>query len=245
MRSLRTPSLITALLAIFLLAGGVSMTAPANAQTPAPRAKKAAKTKRTQVTTPEEKREGFKPLFDGASLNGWEGDTKLWHAENGLLIGKTNGLPCNEYLATTKEYGDFILRVQIKLITPGSNSGVQFRSVREPNSRDVIGYQADFAIKHWAMLWYELEGDKTKRLGLMPEAKALKIIKPAEWNEIEVRAEGDKIAISHNGQKTLEYTEKDPKALRKGIIGLQVHSGAPMEVQFRNIRIKELTTEKK
>ena len=84
------------------------------------------------------------PLFNGRDLAGWEGDSKLWIVEDGMLVGRSPGIKYNDFLATVKTYGDFILRFQIRLLDNRGNSGVQFRSQRvPPPSHEVSGYQAD------------------------------------------------------------------------------------------------------
>lgn len=193
--------------------------------------------------TPEEARDGFVPLFDGHSLAGWEGDAKIWRAENGMLIGKAAGLPYNDYLATTRQYGDFDLRLQIRLVGGKGNSGIQIRTRREPNSHDVIGYQADYAPGHWSALFYEMEGDKTRKLGGRTDKEASKFMRFDDWTDYEIIAQGDRITLKTNGMTTLEYTETRPNIPRSGVIAVQVHSKDAMEVQFRNMRIRELKGE--
>jgi len=185
-----------------------------------------------------EKEPGFVALFNGKDLTGWEGDAKLWIVENGLLIGRSPGIKYNDFLATTKRYGDFILRLEIKLVDNKGNTGVQFRSERVPDSHEVAGFQAD-----WAPGWHCKLYDEARRKKVLvaPDAEVLaKTLKPTDWNDYEVQAVGDKITLTLNGIKMLEYTETDPKIARTGIIATQIHAGTPMEVQFRNIRIKEL-----
>ena len=79
-----------------------------------------------------------KPLFDGKTLNGWEGNAKIWHVQDGMITGGSRNemVKENEFLATIKEYTNFIVRLQIKLTgTEGFiNSGFQIRSQRVPNS---------------------------------------------------------------------------------------------------------------
>src|SRR6266545_3785453 len=86
-------------------------------------------------------------LFDGKTLDGWEGDTKLWRVENGCITGGSleERVPRNEFLATKKSFHNFDLRLKIKLTgTEGFiNSGVQIRSVRVPGSSEMSGYQVD------------------------------------------------------------------------------------------------------
>jgi len=187
--------------------------------------------------------EGFAPLFNGKDLTGWEGDAKLWVVEDGVLIGRSTGIKYNDFLATAKSYGDFVLRFQVKLVENKGNSGVQFRSKRvPPPSHEVAGYQADIAPGWWGKLYDEARRNKVLA-GPSDEVLA-KALKPGEWNDYEVAAVGSKIELSINGVTTVRYTEEDEKIAREGIFAVQIHSGGPMEVQFRNIRIKEVKAEK-
>jgi len=186
-----------------------------------------------------EAEEGFVPLFNGKDLTGWEGDAKLWIVEDGVLIGRSPGIKYNDFLATTKTYGDFILRFQVKLVGEKGNSGVQFRSKRvPPPSHEVSGYQADIAPGWWGKLYDESRRGKV--LAGPTDEDLKKALKPGEWNDYEVAAIGNKITMSINGAKTVEYTEEDEKIARDGIIAVQIHGGGPMEVQFKSIRIKEV-----
>jgi hypothetical protein len=215
--------------------------APAPAAGDAPTSSTA--TQPAPTITPEEARAGFIPLFDGHSLAGWEGDTKVWRAEGGLLIGEAAGLPYNDYLATTRQFSAFDLRLQIRLVGAKGNSGIQFRTQREPNSHDVIGYQADYAPGHWSALFYELEGDKTRKLGGRTDKDASSFMKFDDWTDYEIIAQGDRITLKTNGKVTLEYTETRPNIPHSGILAVQVHSKDAMQVQFRNMRIRELENE--
>jgi len=188
----------------------------------------------------EEKEEGFVPIFNGKDLAGWEGDKKLWIVEDGLLIGRSPGIKYNDFLATTKEYGDFILRFQIRLKPNNANSGVQFRSKRVPNSHEVAGYQADVGGQWWGKLYDEARRRKVLA-GPKPDV-IKKALKPDDWNEYEVKAVGPHVTMKINGTTTVDYTEPEPaeKVARSGVIAVQIHGGGPLEVQFRNIRIQEV-----
>jgi hypothetical protein len=190
----------------------------------------------------EEKEEGFVPLFNGKDLTGWEGDAKLWVVEDGMLVGRSPGIKYNDFLATAKPYGDFILRYQIRLVGGKGNTGLQFRSKRVENSHEVAGYQADFAPGWWGKLYDEAR--RKKVLAAPKEEDLKKVLKADGWNDYEVRAEGAKITLTLNGLKTVEYTEADATIARTGIFAVQIHAGGPMEVQFKNIRIKELSSAK-
>lgn len=194
--------------------------------------------------TPEaaaaEAKEGYVAIFDGKSLAGWEGDAKIWSAEGSELIGKCSGLPTSDYLVAARQYGDFDIKCQIKICNPETNSGIQFRSVRIPNTRVLEGYQADHAVKHWGLLWHMIGDKGNAKLAGPPDEEGKKLVSALGWCDLEVRAEGDKIQMWLNGTKVVDYVEKDPKMHRAGIIGLQVKYGSPQEVRFRSIRIKEL-----
>jgi hypothetical protein len=94
-------------------------------------------------------RSGFVPLFDGKSFQGWEGNLKVFRIVDAAIVGGSLKKPLehNELLCTTKQYGDFELRLKFKVLGQGVNAGVQVRSQRIPNHPEVIGYQADIAIK--------------------------------------------------------------------------------------------------
>jgi len=180
---------------------------------------------------------GFVPLFNGRDFDGWEGNLTLWKVENGAIVGDSPGIKQNEFLATKKSYGDFELRMEFKLHGGKGNSGVQFRSEREPNSSAVIGYQADMGEQYWGCLYDE---HRRRKVLVQAPPELAKVLKPDDWNTYVIRAEGDRVTLSINGLQTVDYREPDEKIARRGIIAVQVHSGPPLRVEFRNLRIKEL-----
>jgi hypothetical protein len=179
---------------------------------------------------------GFEPLFDGRTLSGWEGDPRLWKVEDGVIVGSTEGVKvtANTFLVyRKKQFGDFILRADVKL--RNHNSGIQFRSEELPDFV-VRGYQADMAEGNW---WGSIYEEKGKR-GVMVngwKGKAEKVVKPNDWNSVEVRCQGDQIQVTVNGLVTAELRDS---VRTSGVIALQLHTGPPMEVRFRNLRIQEL-----
>ena len=182
--------------------------------------------------------EGFVSIFNGQDLGGWEGDTKLWLVEDGALVGRSPGIDYNDFLGTEKTYGNFILRFQIHLLNNDGNTGVQFRSQREEGSTEMIGYQADGGPTWWGNLYDE----SRRRITLIEADTALigRILKPNDWNDYEVYANDDHIRLSINGETTADYHEEDASIARDGVIAPQIHSGPPLEVRFKDIRIKEL-----
>ncbi len=183
------------------------------------------------------------PLFDGRTLDGWQGDPAVWRVEDGALTGGTPGVaqPVNEFLATTREFSDFVLRLQIKLTgTEGFvNSGVQIRSQRKPNSSEMIGYQCDFGDPDWWGGIYD-ESRRDRVLAAADMATLGPAIRRGDWNEYVIRAEGPRIRTWINGVLGVDFRETDPAIPLTGGIGIQLHSGGKAVVQVRNVTIEEI-----
>ena len=187
----------------------------------------------------------FVPLFDGKTLQGWEGNQAIFRVEEGAIIGGTlkERIPHNEFLSTRKRYENFELRFEAKLIGKGRNAGVQFRSERIPDHHEMIGYQCDIGIMGGKQnIWGALydESRRRKFLAIGPQAELKEKFQPDDWNELVVRCQGKQIQIWVNGVKTVDYMEQEPEIAQSGVIGLQIHGGPPAEASYRNIRIKEL-----
>lgn len=182
-------------------------------------------------------KDGFKPLFNRKNLDGWDGDPRLWKAQDGMIIGSTEGTPLeyNSFLCTKKTYANFILRAQAKL--RNHNSGIQFRSELVPGLKWAVrGYQADMAENSYWGCIYEERGKR----GILVDGwknKAEKVVKLKDWNDLELLCDGDHINLKVNG---LETADLHDSAKLDGIIALQLHKGPPMQVYFRNIEIKLL-----
>jgi len=123
-------------------------------------------------------------LFDGRTLQGWEGDTrKMWRVEEGAIVGGSldETVPRNDFLCTTRAYGNFVLRVKFKLVgTEGFvNAGVQFRSRRLTDpAHEMTGYQADLGAKYWGSLYDESRRNKTLA---EPRPEQLATLKLNDW----------------------------------------------------------------
>jgi glucose/arabinose dehydrogenase/mono/diheme cytochrome c family protein len=182
------------------------------------------------------------PLFDGRTLTGWEGNSAVWRVQDGALVGGSlNGNPQNEFLATTKSYRNFVLRLEYRLVgTEGFvNGGVQIRSVRIAKpAHEMSGYQADIGAGYSGSLY-----DESRRNKVMAQAdKALitKLEKPGEWNRYEVRCEGGRIRLTLNGTQTVDYVEADASIPTEGLIALQIHGNCKAEIAYRAIEIDVL-----
>ena len=184
-------------------------------------------------------------LFDGKSLAGWEGDPKWWRVEDGALTGgsRTEKVPHNYFLATTRSFQNFDLRLQLKLTgvpnTGMINSGVQIRSIRVPNNTEMAGYQVDAGDGWWGKLY-----DESRRRRVIAEpldaAAVNAAVRPDGWNEYRIRAEGPRIRSWINGVPALDYTETVPRTAADGRIAVQIHSGGHALVQVKDVVIEEL-----
>ena len=185
------------------------------------------------------------PLFDGKTLAGWEGNPEVWRVEAGVITGGTMAAPLkvNEFLASTREFGNFVVRFQIKLTgTEGFvNSGFQIRSQRKPNTTEMIGYQCDYGDPDWWGGIYD-ESRRDKVLVAANMAVLGPAIRRQDWNEYVIRAEGPRITTWINGVMGVDYRETDPSIPLTGRLGIQLHSGGRAVVQVREVGIREIAS---
>jgi hypothetical protein len=200
-------------------------------------------------------------LFNGKDLSGWDGDETYWTVEDGVITGRSTAekpLKNNTFLiCKTTKVADFELRLKYKIAN--GNSGVQYRS-KDEGQHVVAGYQADIVTddpdKYTGILYDEkgrgilaergqkvtIGADGKKKIENFAEAKELAgAIKKGEWNEYVITARGNHLTHEINGTKTIELIDEETaNAEREGILALQIHMGAPMTVQFKDIRLKVL-----
>ncbi len=182
-----------------------------------------------------------KSLFDGKSLQGWEGNTKMFRVQDGAIVAGTlkQPIPHNEFLCTKQTFGDFELRLKVKAIGEGVNAGIQFRTRRIPDHHEVIGYQADVGGMWWGKL-YDESRRRTTLAGPAETVDMKQIVRKGDWNEYIVRCEGPRIQLWLNGTQTVDYVEPDGKIERQGVIAVQIHGGPPAEAWYKDIRILPL-----
>ena len=183
---------------------------------------------------------GFVSLFDGKSFDGWQGNLDWFRIEDGAIVGGSldKEIPNNEFLASTREYGDFELRLKFKLLGDKSNAGVQLRSKRIPDHHEMIGYQADLGAGYWGALYDE---SRRRKVLAAPSAETIAAaLKPGEWNDYRIVCRGSRIRLWINGQQTVDYTEPDAAIEQTGLIAVQIHKNPPSEAWYKDIEIREL-----
>jgi hypothetical protein len=199
-------------------------------------------------------------LFNGYNFDGWDVDTSLFWIEDSSIVAGNLDRP-NEYMVwvtTKKEYGDFILEADVKLIgdeikspegdeveTP--NGGIYFRC-HYNDERVLVGYETDMwtNIEEADSLWWgslhdpfgPRDFDEFNILGNQDSLR--KVYKKNDWNHVKIYCKGPEIKIWFNGLLTADFTEYDETASPTGIIGLQLHSGPPMRVWYKNVYLQEL-----
>ena len=211
--------------------------------------------------------DGFVSIFDGKTLDGWNGDPKFWSVQDGTITGQTteeNTTKGNTFIIWEGgEIGDFELKLQFKMV--GGNSGIQYRSFKLPQGADewrIGGYQADFESgdRYSGICYGEAfrgilsdRGNKTvltredgkfKKtiVGTVGDSAGLgTYVKKEEWNEYHITAKGFRFIHRINGHTMTEFVDNDEEERRaSGLLALQLHAGPPMHVQFRDIRLKKL-----
>jgi len=204
--------------------------------------------------------EGFKSLFNGKDLTGWEGNKDFWSVEDGAITGQTTKdkpTKGNTFLLWKDgKPADFELRIKFKLLS--HNSGVQFRSKELPDYV-MSGYQADVdygntytgclyeergrgvLVKRGTKVVVNSDGKKEVAGQTAEEKEIVASIKKDDWNEYVIICQGNHVVQKLNGLTTVDLTDnQESKRAMSGLIGLQLHAGQPMKVQFKDIYLKEM-----
>lgn len=210
---------------------------------------------------------GFISIFNGQTLDGWDGDPKYWRVEDGALVGEITPetiVQRNTFIIWRGgSPGDFELKLQYR-ISPNGNSGVNYRSIQLSDAPwSLAGYQADIdgegrgdaPFRHTGQNYEERGRTFLARRGevarLSASAKPVVIgslgapaalgdfVKAGDWNEYHLIARGSVLTHILNGHVMSLVIDDDEKNRRtSGLIGVQVHVGPPMKVEFRAIRLK-------
>jgi hypothetical protein len=235
--------------------------------------------------------DGWIQIFDGKTLNGWDGRSDIWHVEDGALVAESSPehpSGTTNIIWSGDEPANFELKLEMKLEGSGANGGVQYRSVRVPpkdhplppdltpeqrarrekeqalaqqNAKwNVSGYQADFdfANKYTGQL-YEQESPrgiiawrsqvvatepnkKPTLLATLGSSDDLKsVIKPGEWNQVEIIADGNTLTHIINGRIMSVLVDTDPEFSRaKGIIAFEIEGPGKVKILHRNVWLKKL-----
>ena len=178
-------------------------------------------------------------LFDGTDLSGWKTNgAEKWVVDDGAILGEST-VGKYGYLTTEKTYRDFNLRLRFRCETNG-NSGVFTRSRITGDSPktgpDIVGMQVEVDPTRHTGGIYESGG---RGWVALPTPEGERAIKPRDWNDLEILAQGNHFTTRLNGVQIVDFTDPAPK-FTEGVIGLQLHTGGGVKIRFKDIYIKEL-----
>jgi hypothetical protein len=210
---------------------------------------------------------GFQSIFDGQSLKDWEGDPTYWRISEGNMVGEITPqttIKSNTFIIWRGGTpADFELKVDYR-ITAGGNSGINYRSVVIPdrvtpaNKFAMRGYQCDIDgqnrytgnnYEEKGRLFLAVRGQVTRVTGTRPpiilsefgQSDALAALVGSDWNSVHVIARQNVLLHNVNGHlMSLVIDDDVQNRTLKGLIGVQVHVGGPMKVEYRNWRLKNL-----
>lgn len=208
---------------------------------------------------------GFQPIFDGQTLKGWEGNPTYWRAEGGAIVGEIKPetvIKSNTFLIyKAARPKDFELKLDYR-ITEGGNSGINYRSAIVPdpvtpdNKFAMKGYQYDLDgrkqypgnnYEEKGRLFLAVCGQMTRVVGGRPpvvistfgDATELAGVATNDWNAVHIIVRGNVLThILNNRLMAVVVDDDPPNRPADGYIGVQVHVGGPMKVEYRNIRLK-------
>jgi len=201
----------------------------------------------TSLSTVKPIKSGWTNLFDGKTFNGWKKITgnAEYVIDNGTITGITVPNTPNTFLVTEKEYGDFVLELEVMIEDTTSNSGIQIRSHFDPAANNgkgrVFGYQyeLDPSSRKWTGGLYD-EGRRDWLYPLMLHPAAQNAYRHGQFNKVRVECIGNTIKTWVNDIPAAYVVDTFDK---KGFIALQVHAiskpdMAGRKIHWRNIRIK-------
>jgi len=206
---------------------------------------------------------GFKPIFDGKTLDGWKApEMSHWSVVDGAIVGQSTAekpVQSNQFLVwQLGELDNFELKLKYRISgSDSANSGVQIRSQVHEDGH-VGGYQADIDMAgNYAGALYDERGrgmlaergqkttigaDGKKEIVSIGDAAALMgIVKKGDWNEYHIVAGGNQILLKINGTVTARVIDDDTENREfAGVLALQLHAGPPMKIEFKDIELKRL-----
>jgi len=171
----------------------------------------------------------LEPIFNGRDLSGWQPETgPFWRVEEGILVGENDAALTGSMLRTTAEYGDVVVEADVRF-QGEIDSGIM---LRKPELQVQIGVSRSLK-RDMTCSFYTGRYPEAARASRIDE-----LLVPGDWNTIRVEARGDTFTVWLNGQRVSQYT--DPAYSGPGPIGLQIHAGLPMKVEFRGLRARPL-----
>ncbi len=179
-------------------------------------------------------------LFDGKTLNGWQGNPDWWSVQGGAIVGKFHDKVPTSFLFTTKSYSDFRLTLSSKMVESDNHAGVCFWGEIVSKGDNKWYTRGPLVIFPNPGMWDYID------------AKGLPVYRPAsekvtsqhDWVKVEILAQGNRVRSAFNGVQVMEWRETDASRVREGPIGVQLHAWTgPQEVLYKDIVIETFPRE--
>ena len=184
--------------------------------------------------------EEYRPLFDGKTLNGWTPTPGgNWRVIDGVIVGTSEKTePRHGILVSDQQYSSFVLHAEFRVLK--GDSGLYFRTERVNSGVSVHGFQVEVDDSQETGGLYETGGRGWVH---KPTAEVIqqRQYMPGEWTDLELSAIGGDITVKINGVVTSQLKE-DP-GRKTGHLGLQLHGGQDLHVEFRDLKIHEVEDE--
>lgn len=182
----------------------------------------------------QETDEKMETIFDGTNLEHWQvpDNNVYWVVEEGVLWAKSDAEQKGSILWTKKSFNDFVVQVEFKFGEGTIDSGIFMRGDDEKNPQIQIGESGSLKRDMTASPY-------VPKSGYPVEAEGIKeLLKLNDWNTLKAKAIGNSYTAWLNGKEVMNYTLED--ANLTGPIGLQLHPGRDMTIQFKNIKVAEV-----
>ena len=176
-----------------------------------------------------------KTLFNGKTLEGWRGNPDWWTVKDGAIVGKFNDKVPTSFLFTEESYSDFRLTLSSRMVESENHAGVCFWSEITERNGNQYYTRGPLVVFPNPGMWDYID------------AKGIRIFKPTtkkvtsqhEWVRVEILAQGNRLRAAFNGVQVMEWREADPRRVKEGPIGVQLHAwSGPQEVQYKDIAIE-------
>ena len=180
----------------------------------------------------------LKPIFNGKNLTGWKvvpEPNRNWRVEKGVLIGESVEGLHGSYLWTEKDYGDFVLELDVRWEGEEIDTGV---NLRKPNFQLQMGVSRSLKRDMTGSFMTDGKGDTSRYPESGRANNFAKYFKKGQWNKFRIEARGTTFTTWINGHQVSKYS--NPRYAEAGPLGLQFHDGLKMKLEFKNMRIAEL-----
>jgi len=184
-----------------------------------------------------------KTIFDGRTLNGWDGDTELWSVDRGEIVGRSTGRVESTCLFTKDNYTDFRLTLSSRIVESENHAGIGFWGTVVPDAGNpankwtirgpLVAFPIpaiwDYILNKFNRVLYTTNQTVTSQNG---------------WNKVEILARGNRVRCAFNGVETMEWREADPGRIVAGPIGIQLHGwNGSQEARYKDIVVETFPKE--